>query len=93
MVDLYGARPGAALELPLPDGRRVARAGRGVWRDYARQSGAVMLDARDSSASPATAASTIWRCGCARRRADRVQDGVRELRGRCRGAGRGGRTG
>ncbi len=53
MVDLHGARPGAplplldrALGLPLPAaGSRFTVAG--VWRDYVRQSGAVLLDARD----------------------------------------------
>ncbi len=43
MVNLYGARAGTRFELPLPDGRRVAVRVRGVWRDYARQHGAVVL--------------------------------------------------
>ena len=47
MVDLYGARPGTRLTLPLPDGRVATLFVRGVWRDYARQFGAVMLDAAD----------------------------------------------
>jgi len=47
MVDLYGARPGTPLELPLPDGRRATLFVRGVWRDYARQHGAVALAATD----------------------------------------------
>ncbi len=51
MVSLYGAAPGMRLELPLPDGpqagRRVPLYVRGVWRDYARQHGAVMLDLAD----------------------------------------------
>ena len=47
MVDLYGARAGTRLLLPLPDGRRQPVFVRGVWRDYARQFGAIVLDARD----------------------------------------------
>ena len=47
MVDLYGAAPGTRFELPLPDGRRVPVFVRGVWRDYARQHGAVALAAAD----------------------------------------------
>jgi putative ABC transport system permease protein len=52
MVDLHGARPGAplplldaALGLPAQAGSRFTVAG--VWRDYVRQSGAVLLDAAD----------------------------------------------
>jgi putative ABC transport system permease protein len=52
MVDLYGARPGAplplldaALGLPAQATSRFAVAG--IWRDYVRQSGAVLLDQRD----------------------------------------------
>jgi putative ABC transport system permease protein len=54
MVDLYGARPGSALpQLDAALGLDVApgRAGRfmvaGVWRDYVRQTGAVLLEQRD----------------------------------------------
>ncbi len=45
MVDLYGARPGTTLALPLAGRPRVFV--RGVWRDYARQHGAVAIDAGD----------------------------------------------
>ncbi|WP_157264759.1 FtsX-like permease family protein [Azohydromonas aeria] len=44
MVDLYGARPGTELRLPLGTGAPVAVRVLGVWRDYARQFGAVALD-------------------------------------------------
>jgi putative ABC transport system permease protein len=47
MVALYGARAGERLDLPLPNGTRRPVFVRGVWRDYARQYGAVVLDARD----------------------------------------------
>jgi len=47
MVSLYGASPGTRLSLPLPDGQRVSLFVRGVWRDYARQHGAVTMHAAD----------------------------------------------
>jgi putative ABC transport system permease protein len=47
MVALYGAAPGTTLTLPLPDGRRAAVFVRAVWRDYARQYGAVAVDRAD----------------------------------------------
>ena len=49
MVDLYGAKPGTMLSLPLlPSASDSSRFFvRGVWRDYARQFGAVTLDAAD----------------------------------------------
>jgi putative ABC transport system permease protein len=47
IVALYGARVGERFALPLPDGRRAPVFVRGVWRDYARQYGAIVLDARD----------------------------------------------
>ena len=51
MVSLYGAAIGTRLQLPLPGPRGASRTEtvhvRGVWRDYARQHGAVMLDAAD----------------------------------------------
>ncbi len=47
MADLYGAVPGRSVALPLPDGRRTEVFVRGVWRDYARQFGAVVIDAAD----------------------------------------------
>ena len=45
MVDLYDARPGTTLVLPLTNQPRVFV--RGVWRDYARQHGAIAIDAAD----------------------------------------------
>ncbi len=51
MMRLYGAAVGTRFKLPLPNARGEARTEtvlvRGVWRDYARQHGAVMLDAAD----------------------------------------------
>lgn len=46
MVSLYGAAPGQRLELPL-DGRTVPVRVRGVWRDYARQFGAIAIASAD----------------------------------------------
>jgi putative ABC transport system permease protein len=43
MVDLYGARVGSVLALPLA-GREHRFEVAGVWRDYARQHGAVVID-------------------------------------------------
>jgi putative ABC transport system permease protein len=45
MAMLYRLAPGDAFTLPLPDGRTVATRVRGVWRDYARQHGALAIDA------------------------------------------------
>ncbi|MDB5818870.1 MAG: transporter permease [Rhizobacter sp.] len=41
---LYGKHPGQRMTLPLPDGRTFDVRVRGVWRDYARQYGAVIVD-------------------------------------------------
>lgn len=40
--DLYGYEPGAVIELPL-GGRRIRFAVAGIWRDYARSFGAVVI--------------------------------------------------
>ena len=45
VVALYGARPGTTMTLPLPNGQRIEAFVRGVWRDYARQHGAIAIDA------------------------------------------------
>ena len=48
MVALYGAQPGSVIRLPLPraQGPVTARV-LGVWRDYARQFGSVVVAAAD----------------------------------------------
>ena len=46
MVDLYGARPGEILELPLT-GSLQRFSVMGVWRDYARQFGSVAMRTGD----------------------------------------------
>jgi putative ABC transport system permease protein len=46
MRDLYGWRPGQAVDIPLA-GRAVRVQVAGIWRDYARQTGAVLIDLAD----------------------------------------------
>lgn len=43
MTDLYGLSAGSQLELPLDQGVRISATVMGVWRDYSRQHGAVVL--------------------------------------------------
>jgi len=43
MVDVYGFAPGATVELPI-GGRRVPFTVAGVWRDYARPQGAIVIE-------------------------------------------------
>ncbi|XVJ70336.1 MAG: ABC transporter permease [Rhizobacter sp.] len=47
MVSLYGANPGIRLQLPLPNGQQATAVVMGVWRDYARQNGAVLMQRSD----------------------------------------------
>jgi len=48
MVDLHGARLGQTMALPLRPGQPPVQAlVRGVWRDYARQQGAILIDEAD----------------------------------------------
>ena len=47
IVALYDAHVGERFALPLPNGTRTDVFVAGVWRDYARQYGAIVLDARD----------------------------------------------
>jgi len=42
-ADLYNLRPGARVEVPL-SGRRTAFTVAAIWRDYARQNGALLID-------------------------------------------------
>jgi putative ABC transport system permease protein len=46
MVDLYRAKPGTRLVLPLGE-RGIELTVRGVWRDYARQFGTLAMDLAD----------------------------------------------
>jgi putative ABC transport system permease protein len=47
MVDLYRAAPGTRLTLPIGPGAGTPVFVRGVWRDYARQHGAIAMAADD----------------------------------------------
>jgi putative ABC transport system permease protein len=47
MAALYGAQPGTRVSLPLPGGATQRVFVRSLWRDYARQHGAVMIDLAD----------------------------------------------
>lgn len=44
VVDLYGWRPGSLIALPLPSAAGPRFFVAGVWRDYARQHGAIAID-------------------------------------------------
>jgi putative ABC transport system permease protein len=46
MVSLYGAKPGTSIKLPLA-GRAIDARVLGVWRDYARQFGALAMSDTD----------------------------------------------
>jgi putative ABC transport system permease protein len=54
VVDLYGVRLGQTLSLPLPDAAGMPRGVRvfvaGVWRDYARQAGSIVMRETDYTA-------------------------------------------
>jgi putative ABC transport system permease protein len=43
VADLFALRPGSRIEVPLA-GRKVSFTVAGVWRDYARQNGALLID-------------------------------------------------
>jgi putative ABC transport system permease protein len=47
MVSLYGASAGTRLSLPIPGGSTTSVFVRGVWRDYARQHGAIAMPEAD----------------------------------------------
>jgi putative ABC transport system permease protein len=63
MASLYGAQPGRQLDLALPDGRSHRVVVRGVWRDYARQHGALVMSLADYqriSGDHALSALALW---------------------------------
>src|SRR5262249_52720057 len=43
VADLYGLSPGSRIELPLKE-KKIPFVVEGVWRDYARQFGAIVID-------------------------------------------------
>jgi putative ABC transport system permease protein len=61
-ADLYGLAPGSRVVLPLA-GHSVAFHVQGVWRDYARPAGAVLLDLalyRRLTGDPYATTATLW---------------------------------
>jgi putative ABC transport system permease protein len=82
MQALYGAAPGSTLALPLPDGRLQPLRVRGVWRDYARQQGTLLLAVDDYRALTGDARVNdlaLWLTPGAD--IARVQQGIRALAG------------
>ncbi len=62
MVDLYGWRPGTEVSLPLAGGRHRFTVA-GVWRDYARQTGAIQMrlsDYRQLSGDTDISDMSLW---------------------------------
>ncbi|MCH8181231.1 MAG: ABC transporter permease [Proteobacteria bacterium] len=80
VVDLY-ARPGQILPLPLRAGQPALQAYvRGVWRDYARQQGAIVIDTADHQRlSGDTDINDVAMWLAAGTRVDAVQAAVRAL--------------
>jgi putative ABC transport system permease protein len=61
-ADLYGWQPGSRIQLPLA-GTAHAFEVLGVWRDYSRQSGAVVIDLqryRDLTGDPDAGSASLW---------------------------------
>ena len=85
MVDLYGMRVGAHIELPLA-GQRRAFTVAGVWRDYARQFGAIVMstgDARRFTGGLRATEAALWLAPHTT-----VAQAARAIRERLQGAGR-----
>jgi len=79
MADLYGLQSGATLQLPLQGTRRAFRVA-GVWRDYARAGGAVIIRRSDYIALTGdrdAGDAAIWLAKNAS--AAQVQEGIRKL--------------
>jgi putative ABC transport system permease protein len=80
VVDLYGARPGGRLQLPLGPALHAPVVVRGVWRDYARQTGSVLIDLADYralSGDRTLSGLALWLAPQAR--LDAVEAGLRAL--------------
>jgi putative ABC transport system permease protein len=84
MVDLYGYSPGRHITLPLA-GRAVAFTVAGVWRDYARQQGSVVMDR--ALYSTLTGDTTANDAALILEPGTRVEDVQRELEARAGPAG------
>lgn len=81
VVDLYDGRPGQTLMLPLRAGQPpVVAFVRGVWRDYARQQGAIVIDEVDyQRLTGDTDVNDLAMWLAPGTRVDTVQTAVREL--------------
>ncbi|MBT9611199.1 MAG: ABC transporter permease [Aquabacterium sp.] len=81
VVDLCDGRPGQTLMLPLRAGQPpVAAFVRGVWRDYARQQGAIVIDEADyQRLTGDTDINDLAMWLAPGSRVDAVQTAVREL--------------
>jgi putative ABC transport system permease protein len=61
-AELYGAAVGATIELPVAGTRRAFLVA-GVWRDYARQTGAIIVDAdtwREAGGGDTRTEAALW---------------------------------
>lgn len=79
---IYGVQPGATIDLPLPDGRVQRAWVRGIWRDYARQHGAIAIadaDFRRLTGDARISDLALWLAPHADRA--RVQGALRDLAG------------
>jgi putative ABC transport system permease protein len=79
MADLYGWRPGQTVQLPIGSGRAQLFVA-GLWRDYARQSGAIQMrltDYRQLSGDAMANDVALWIARDAK--LDQVQDALRQL--------------
>ncbi|WP_312552295.1 ABC transporter permease, partial [Massilia sp.] len=79
MLDLYGARVGANITLPL-GGKPVPFFVAGVWRDYANQSGSVVIrlpDYRALTGETAVTDAAIYSGG--EEQTDRIERALRQL--------------
>jgi putative ABC transport system permease protein len=62
VADLFGARPGTRLQLPIA-GAPVSVTVAGVWRDYVRRAGSIVIDANDYeriSRDPSRTDAALW---------------------------------
>jgi putative ABC transport system permease protein len=62
MHEMYRLSAGQTLRLPLL-GREIEVFVGGVWRDYARQFGAVVISRQDYQRSAAISSPPTWHCG------------------------------
>ncbi len=62
LADIYGYRLGSTITVPI-DGRPTPLVVAGIWRDYARTTGAIVVDRRDylaAGGNPAAGEASFW---------------------------------